>query len=152
MKTKNGVELIVVDYLQLMRGTGKKAENRVNEITEISMGLKAIAKELEIPLIALSQLSRAVESRGDKRPNLSDLRDSGSIEQDADLVAFIYRPEYYDAEGKNHEIKGLAEFIIAKNRNGACVNLPLLFHGPTTDFREFDEEPTRTSQGGESPF
>ncbi len=121
LKRDHNIELLVVDYLQLMRGTG---QNREGEISDISRGLKSLAKELNIPIIALSQLSRAVESRADKKPQLSDLRESGAIEQDADMVMFPFRPEYYDMQNYfigNQEIssQGLLMLIIAKFRNGS---------------------------------
>jgi len=122
MKTGNG--LIVVDYLQLMQLT-RRTESKQQEVAEISRSLKAIARELDVPLIALSQLSRAVESRQEKRPQLSDLRDSGAIEQDADLVILLYRPGYYDApadEGDN-----TADVIVAKHRNGPTGTIRLTF-------------------------
>jgi replicative DNA helicase len=114
--------LLVVDYLQLM--SSSSAENRVQEVSQISRSLKILARDLEVPIIALSQLSRAVEQRTDKRPILSDLRESGSIEQDADLVAFIYRDEYYNDESDQ---QGLAEVIVAKHRNGPTDALKLSF-------------------------
>ena len=116
--------LIVIDYLQLMT-SGTNAENRVQEVSQISRSLKVLARDLDVPIIALSQLSRAVEQRHDKRPILSDLRESGSIEQDADLVAFIYRDEYYNKEESDQQ--GLAELIIAKHRNGATDTVKLAF-------------------------
>ena len=115
--------LIIVDYLQLMR-PDHTIESRVQQVGEMSRGLKILARELNVPVIALSQLSRAVESRTDKRPILSDLRESGQIEQDADLVAFIYREEYYDKES---EREGIADIIIAKHRNGALGDVELTF-------------------------
>ena len=115
--------LVVVDYLQLMT-SDSNYENRVQEVSQISRSLKVLARELEIPIIAMSQLSRAVEQRHDKRPILSDLRESGQIEQDADLVAFIYREEYYDKES---EREGIADIIIAKHRNGALGDVELTF-------------------------
>lgn len=123
---EKGVKLIAVDHLQLMK-LGKRAENRNLEIGEITQSLKAMAKELKIPVIALSQLSRKVEERADKRPILSDLRDSGSLEQDADVIAFIYRDECYN---KNSPDKGKAELLIRKNRNGptACVDIAFIAH------------------------
>ncbi|MGB1235972.1 MAG: replicative DNA helicase, partial [Planktomarina sp.] len=132
LKRTHGLDVLVIDYLQLLRGTGR-SENRVNEISEITMGLKAIAKELDIPVIALSQLSRQVENREDKRPQLSDLRESGSIEQDADVVMFVFREEYYKEREKpgDHELEkmaswqaemenlhGKAEVVIGKQRHG----------------------------------
>jgi replicative DNA helicase len=115
--------LIIVDYLQLLRPDGR-VESRVEQVGQMSRGLKILARELDVPVIALSQLSRAVESRTDKRPILSDLRESGQIEQDADLVAFIYRDEYYDKES---ERQGIADIIIAKHRNGALGDVELTF-------------------------
>ena len=132
--------LILIDYLQLMESSGK--EDRMQQISAISRGLKILAKELDVPVIALSQLSRAVESRTDKRPMLSDLRESGSIEQDADIVMFIYRDEYYrKAEDGEEEIaakaqsKGESEIIIAKHRNGSVGTVKLLFQGNITKFK-----------------
>ena len=115
--------LIVVDYLQLMT-SGTTAENRVQEVSQISRNLKLLARDLDIPIVAMSQLSRAVEQRHDKRPILSDLRESGSIEQDADLVAFLYRDDYYNDESDQ---QGLAEVILAKHRNGPTDTVKLSF-------------------------
>jgi replicative DNA helicase len=115
MKEPN-LGLVIVDYLQLMT-SGTSAENRVQEVSQISRSLKVLARDLEVPIVALSQLSRAVEQRHDKRPILSDLRESGSIEQDADLVMFVYRDEYYNPE--DTESAGIAELVLAKHRNGA---------------------------------
>ena len=128
---EHGVQLIVVDYLQLMR-SGLNTNSRENEIAEISRGLKGIAKELNIPVIALSQLSRAVEGRSDKKPQLSDLRESGQIEQDADMVAFCYRPEYYKIDsyevgGSEFQTEGLFMLLIEKHRNGELGEIPLKF-------------------------
>jgi replicative DNA helicase len=116
--------LVIVDYLQLMT-SGTSAENRVQEVSQISRALKVLARDLDVPIIALSQLSRAVEQRHDKRPILSDLRESGSIEQDADLVMFVYRDEYYNPE--DTESAGIAELIVAKHRNGATDAIKLAF-------------------------
>jgi replicative DNA helicase len=142
LKSQHNVQLIVIDYLQLMSGesgSGMKG-NREQEIANISRSLKSLAKELEVPVIALSQLSRNVENRGgSKRPQLSDLRESGSIEQDADMVMFIYRPEYYNitqtAEGES--TGGLAEIIIAKHRSGSLGDVPLRFIGKYTKFADW---------------
>lgn len=125
-----GLGLIVIDYLQLMRGS-TNTDNRVNEISEISRGLKAIAKELNVPVIALSQLSRNLEQRPDKRPKMADLRESGAIEQDADLIIFIYRDEVYNPDTED---KGTAEIILGKHRNGALANIRLTFIGQYTKF------------------
>lgn len=124
--------LVIIDYLQLMEGGSKKLD-RVQEISQISRGLKNLARELKTPIIALSQLSRAVESRQNKKPMLSDLRESGSIEQDADIVMFIYRDEYYNPE--NLDNKGKAEILVAKQRNGPVGNVDLLFQGSVTKFK-----------------
>src|SRR5205814_7022905 len=118
-----GLGLIVVDYLQLM-SSDSSYENRVQEVSQISRQLKLLARDLDVPILAMSQLSRAVEQRHDKRPILSDLRESGSIEQDADLVAFVYRDEYYNEESEH---QGLAEVILAKHRNGPTDSLKLSF-------------------------
>jgi replicative DNA helicase len=116
--------LIIVDYLQLMT-SGATVENRVQEVSQISRSLKVLARDLDVPILALSQLSRAVEQRHDKRPILSDLRESGSIEQDADLVFFVYRDEYY--HGEESDQQGLAEVILAKHRNGPTDSIKLSF-------------------------
>ena len=123
-KREFGLSFIVVDYLQLMQGP-KNSENRQNEISQITQSLKALAKELDIPVIALSQLSRAVEQRTKKEPLLSDLRESGAIEQDADVVIFLYRPAVYDKE--DQELKGLAYLIVAKQRNGPTGRVTATF-------------------------
>ena len=130
---EHGLGLIVIDYLQLMQVDGTK-ENRATEISEISRGLKALAKELEVPVIALSQLNRSVEQRTDKRPVMSDLRESGAIEQDADLIVFIYREEVYNQDTPR---KGIADIAIAKQRNGPIGDFPLTFVGRYTKFENW---------------
>jgi replicative DNA helicase len=135
LQSEKGLGLIIVDYLQLMQG--RNSENRVQEISEISRSLKGLARELSVPIIALSQLSRAVEARPDKRPILSDLRESGSIEQDADVVMFIYRDELYNPET---EKKGIAEIIIRKHRNGPIGSVDLFFKQEQTAFRSLDKK------------
>ena len=124
-KLEHDLKLVIIDYLQLMTGSGRGTESRQQEISDISRSLKALARELSVPVVALSQLSRAVEQRPDHRPMLSDLRESGAIEQDADVVMFIYRDDYYN---KDTELKGISEIIIAKQRNGpiGTVNLAWL--------------------------
>ena len=140
LKVEHGLDLVIVDYIQLMQGrnSGKGSENRQQEVSEISRNLKLIAREFNVPLIALSQLSRGVESRPDKRPVLSDLRESGSLEQDADIVIFLYRDKYYD---ENSEMGDKAEVLIRKHRNGAVGSVKLLFIGELTRFLDtVDEE------------
>lgn len=135
LMAEHDLGLLIIDYLQLMSGSGRSGgnENRQQEISLISRGLKMLARELDIPVLVLSQLSRAVESRPNKRPMLSDLRESGAIEQDADLVMFIYRDEYYD---KNSEKQGIAEIIIGKQRNGPVGSLELQFHNAHVRFND----------------
>jgi replicative DNA helicase len=155
LKRQRGLDVIVIDYVQLMQGTSARAQqNRVQEITEITTGLKALAKELSVPIIALSQLSRQVENREDKRPQLSDLRESGSIEQDADVVIFVYREEYYlknrepkpgsdeylKWEGEMNDARGKAEIIVAKQRHGPTGTVQLGFQGEFTRFSDLAEE------------
>ena len=137
-KLEHDIQVIIIDYLQLMTGSvGKRSESRQQEISEISRSLKALARELNVPVIALSQLSRAVESRPDKRPMLSDLRESGAIEQDADVVMFIYRDEYYN---KDSEFKKQAEIIIAKQRNGPVGTVNLAWLGEYTKFANLSRQ------------
>jgi replicative DNA helicase len=162
LKRQRGLDLLIIDYLQLLQGSTKRSsENRVQEITEITTKLKALAKELNVPIVALSQLSRQVESRDDKRPQLSDLRESGSIEQDADVVLFVYRDEYYlttkepRAGSDEHakwqqqmaEVHGKAEVIIGKQRHGPTGTVKLQFDAEVTRFSDLvhDERlPERT--------
>ncbi|HEY0122659.1 MAG TPA: replicative DNA helicase [Rhizobium sp.] len=151
LKRQRGLDVLVVDYVQLMTGSKKSGENRVQEITEITTGLKALGKELNVPIVALSQLSRAVESRDDKRPQLSDLRESGSIEQDADVVLFVFREEYYvknseprdpadpkyaEWEALFDKVKGTADVIIAKQRHGPTGTVKLAFQAEFTRFAD----------------
>ena len=130
-KLEFGLEIIIIDYLQLMSGSGRSGDSRQQEISDISRSLKALARELNVPVVALSQLSRAVESRPNHRPMLSDLRESGAIEQDADLVMFIYRDDYYNEDS---EKKGVAEIIIAKQRNGPIGTVELSWQPSLTRF------------------
>ena len=139
MKSQEKLDLIIIDYLQLINGTGRGGSefSRQQEISDISRSLKGLARELDVPVIALSQLSRAVESRVDKRPMLSDLRESGAIEQDADIVAFLYREEYYIPETEN---KGITELIIGKHRNGATGTVKLNFLSEFTKFTNYTDQ------------
>ena len=141
LQAEHGIDLIIVDYLQLMQATigGKRNENRVQEISEISRSLKGLARELNIPVLALAQLSRAVESRQSKVPQLSDLRESGSIEQDSDIVMFIYRDDLYNQES---ERKNIADIIIAKHRNGPIGEISLYFQASQTRFRDLELNPS----------
>ena len=157
---ENGVKLIIVDYLQLMR-SGRDIQHREQEVAEISRGLKALAKELDIPVIALAQLSRAVDGTADKKPMLSHLRESGAIEQDADMVMFCYRPAYYGIEqyevgGQMLEADGLFMLIVAKHRNGELGEVPLKFIGEQTKITNYDmftqsNEPTPTQSERQEP-
>ena len=154
LKRQKGLDLLIVDYLQLLSGSSKKGDNRVQEITEITTGLKALAKELAVPIVALSQLSRQVEQREDKRPQLSDLRESGSIEQDADVVMFVFREEYYVERQKPREgtpefndwqtqmmaVSGKAEVIIGKQRHGPVGAVQLAFESQFTRFGNLAKE------------
>ena len=159
-KRKKNTKLIVIDYLQLMSGAGKGNDNRVQEITKLTMGLKALAKELDVPIVALSQLSRKVEERADKRPQLSDLRESGSIEQDADVVMFVYRDEYYVEREKPDEFEtakyadwqtrmersyGKAEVIVGKQRHGSVGTVMLSFQSRFTRFANLAPEKRHAS-------
>jgi replicative DNA helicase len=132
---EKGLGMVVIDYLQLIQGSGRRGENRQQEVSEISRSLKALARELHVPVIALSQLSRGVEQRQDKRPMMSDIRESGSIEQDADIVAFLYRDDYYDKETEN---KNMIEIIIAKQRNGPTGTVTLAFKKEFNKFLNID--------------
>ena len=154
LKRQKGLDVIMVDYIQLLQGSGRRSDNRVQEVTEITTSLKALAKELNVPVVALSQLSRQVENRDDKRPQLSDLRESGSIEQDADVVLFVYREEYYLANKEprpgtpEHEkwqldislVHGKAEIIIGKQRHGPTGTVELQFEGQFTRFSDLSHD------------
>jgi len=154
LKRQKGLDMIVIDYIQLLQGSGKKSDNRVQEVTEITTNLKALAKELNVPIIALSQLSRQVENRDDKRPQLADLRESGSIEQDADVVIFVYREEYYLANKEprigtpEYEkwqldmslVHGKAEIIIGKQRHGPTGTVQAAFESHITRFSDLAKE------------
>ena len=139
LKIEHGLDLVMIDYLQLMSGSGRAGDNRQQEISEISRGLKMMARELDVPVIALSQLSRTLESRADHRPMMSDLRESGAIEQDADVIIFLYRDEYYhpDSEDKN-----IAEVIIGKQRNGPVGTVKLRYDGEYTRFSNLAHMPS----------
>ena len=132
-----GLDVVIIDYLQLISGGARYAGNRQQEVSEISRALKVLAMELNIPVIACAQLSRTVEGRDDKRPLLSDLRESGSIEQDADIVAFLYREDYYNKESAVDENTSKSEFIIGKHRNGPTTTINLLFRRNTSTFVNF---------------
>jgi replicative DNA helicase len=138
---EHGLDMVLIDYMQLMSGQsgGGRNENRQQEISYISRSLKALARELNVPVIALSQLSRAVESRSDKRPMLSDLRESGSIEQDADVVLFIYRDDYYNEDSEQQNI---ADVIVAKHRHGSTGTVSLFFRKELTQFRDLEIQRT----------
>ena len=134
---KDGLAIVIIDYLTLIQGSTKYQGNRQQEVSEISRSLKTMAMELEVPVIALAQLSRSVEGREDKRPMLSDLRESGSIEQDADIVAFLYRDDYYNKQAAEDSQISESEFIIAKHRNGPTKTIPLIFKRNTSTFDNF---------------
>ncbi|MEX0668169.1 MAG: replicative DNA helicase [Candidatus Saccharimonadales bacterium] len=137
IQSQHGLGLIIVDYLQLMSGRGNYGENRVQEVSEISRGLKGLARELNVPVLALSQLSRGVESRNPQIPQLADLRESGSIEQDADVVMFLYREEYYNPDTDR---QGLSDLFVKKHRNGPTGQVELYFHAEKTQFREIEKQ------------
>jgi replicative DNA helicase len=161
LKRQKGLDMIVIDYIQLLQGSGKKSDNRVQEVTEITTNLKALAKELNVPIIALSQLSRQVENREDKRPQLADLRESGSIEQDADVVIFVYREEYYLANKEprigtpEYEkwqldmslVHGKAEIIIGKQRHGPTGTVEVQFEGQFTRFSDLAQDAHAPDRG-----
>ena len=136
-KLEHGLDLVVIDYLQLMSGSGRGSENRQQEISDISRGIKALARELDAPIIALSQLSRAPEARNDKRPMMSDLRESGAIEQDADVVMFLYRDEYYN---KDMDAKGITELIVGKQRNGPIGTVKLVWLPQYVKFGNYKQD------------
>jgi replicative DNA helicase len=154
LKRQRGLDVLVVDYIQLLSGVARKGDNRVQEVTEITTGMKALAKELNVPVLALSQLSRQVEARDDKRPQLSDLRESGSIEQDADVVMFVFReeyyeknkkprentPEFYEWQNRMSEVEGRAEIIIGKQRHGPTGSVQLAFQADVTRFGNLANE------------
>ncbi len=134
------MQLIIIDYLQLINVSNKHSDNRQQEVAEISRSLKELCLELNVPIIACAQLSRAVDSREDKRPLMSDLRESGSIEQDADIVAFLFREDYYSKESKLDNNNSVVEFIVGKNRNGITNTVKLLFKKNTSTFIGYVEE------------
>ncbi len=138
--SSSGLDLVIIDYLQLISGGKNYGANRQQEVSDISRSLKMLAMELEIPVIALSQLSRSVESREDKRPLMSDLRESGSIEQDADIVGFLYRDDYYNKAARTDDNTSISEFIIGKHRNGSTGTIPLLFKRNMSTFLNFTKE------------
>ena len=137
----DGLGLVIIDYLQLISGVGNYGGNRQQEVSDISRALKVMAMELQIPVVALSQLSRSVETREDKRPIMSDLRESGSIEQDADIVSFLYRDDYYNKESKTSDSTSISEFIIGKKRSGSTTTIDLLFKRDMATFLSFRKDP-----------
>ena len=144
--SESGLGIVIIDYLQLISGSAKYAGNRQQEVSEISRSLKTLAMELDIPIVALAQLSRTVEGREDKRPLLSDLRESGSIEQDADIVAFLYRDDYYTKQISIDENTSKSEFIIAKHRSGPTTTIDLVFKRNTSTFVSMlkEDKPSET--------
>lgn len=152
LKREKGLDIIMIDYLQLMQGSEKSRENRTQEISEITRTLKMAARELEIPIILLSQLSRQSESRKDHRPMLSDLRESGSIEQDADMVLFIYRSDMYNDIPQNEREEGIAEIIIAKNRSGKCETIKTKWVGSITSFLNLEKDANAQSLENTQPY
>ena len=142
LKSTYDIRLLVLDYLQLLRGTGKRYESRQQEISDMSRSLKALARELDVPVVVLSQLNRKVENRPNKRPQLSDLRESGAIEQDADVVLLLVRPDYYDPDDK----PGMAELIVAKQRNGPVGAVELVFLKEYTRFEDLAPKGLRAAE------
>ncbi|MGN0973908.1 MAG: replicative DNA helicase, partial [Bacilli bacterium] len=144
--SEKGLGAVIIDYLQLISGNGKYGANRQQEVSDISRALKTMAMELKVPVIALAQLSRAVEQREDKRPIMSDLRESGSIEQDADIVSFLYREDYYNKQARDDSFTSISEFIIGKHRSGPTATIELLFKRNTSTFVNY----MKGSRGEES--
>ena len=144
--SENGLSVVIIDYLQLISGGKNYGANRQQEVSDISRSLKTLAMELGVPVIALSQLSRGVESREDKRPLMSDLRESGSIEQDADIVAFLYREDYYNKEARTEDNNSISELIIGKHRNGPTTTIELLFKKNTSKFLNLKKENRKTEE------
>ena len=144
--SENGLSVVIIDYLQLISGGKNYGANRQQEVSDISRSLKTLAMELGVPVIALSQLSRGVESREDKRPLMSDLRESGSIEQDADIVAFLYREDYYNKEARTEDNNSISELIIGKHRNGPTATIELLFKKNTSKFLNLKKENRKTEE------
>ena len=146
--SEKGLDIVIIDYLQLISGGKNYGSNRQQEVSDISRSLKTLAMELHIPVIALAQLSRGVEAREDKRPIMSDLRESGSIEQDADIVSFLYRDDYYNKEARREDDSSISELIIAKHRNGPTATIELLFKKNTSTFLRLKKEERRNDQNG----
>ena len=143
-----GLGIVIIDYLQLISGGKNYGANRQQEVSDISRSLKTLAMELHVPVIALAQLSRGVEAREDKRPIMSDLRESGSIEQDADIVSFLYRDDYYNKEARREDDSSISELIIAKHRNGPTATIELLFKKNTSTFLSLKKEERGNDQNG----